>query len=126
MKLAAAARMVVRWKVVPYRRLLGLLRLRRRGLRSRDAPLQPKIPTWGGTQANTPATTPAATDSRACGRFDLLPSGLLPSAPASHRICLTSEARLAGWARVLYRAIPPVGNYTLPRRSSLNRVFLLR
>ena len=40
------------------------------------------------------ATIPLATGAewrmqamRARGRFDLLPSGLLPSAPASHRIC---------------------------------------
>jgi len=40
-------------------------------------------PTWGGTQAN--AAAHAARRAQACGRFDLLPSGLLPSAPASHR-----------------------------------------
>ncbi len=69
-------------------------------------------------------TTPR---SEGCGRFDLLPSGLLPSAPASHRICLTIRTTLAGWRR--YCALPPVGNYTLPRRSIVlwNRaIFLLR
>jgi len=42
-------------------------------------------PTWGGTQANAAAHAARQTRAGMRRRFDLLPSGLLPSAPASHR-----------------------------------------
>ncbi len=50
----------------------------------------------------------------------LLPSGLSPSAPASHRVCtppsLENDDALAGSFRPFHeRNIPPVGNFTLSR-----------